>query len=49
MKNGFETFYNNFKGILYFRWENIFYQDKNKSKRRFYSDYADEVLQYFSS
>ena len=49
MKNGFETSYNNFKGILYFRWDNIFYQKKSKSKRRFYSDYADEVLKYFSS
>ena len=49
MKNGFETSYNNFKGILYFRWDNIFYQNKSKSKRRFYSNYADEVLKYFSS
>ena len=49
MKNGFETSYNNYKGILYFRWENIFYQNKSKSKRKFYTDYADEVLKYFSS
>ena len=49
MKNGFETSFNNFKGILYFRWDNVFYQNKNNIRRRFYLDYIDEVIKYFSS
>ena len=48
MKNGFESSHNNFKGILYFRWDNIFYQNKRKIKTRFYSKYIEEVLKYFS-
>ena len=48
MKNGFESSHNNYKGILYFRWDNIFYQNKRIIKTRFYSEYIEEVLKYFS-
>ena len=47
MKNAFESSYNNYKGILYFRWENVFCQKKN-IKTRFYFNYVEEVLKYFS-
>ena len=49
IKNGFESSFNNYRGILYFRWDNIFYQNKTKQKTRFYSDYIEEVLKFFSS
>ena len=49
IKNGFESSFNNYRGILYFRWDNIFYQNKNKQKKIFYSDYIEEVLKFFSS
>ena len=47
LKNGFESSYNNYKGILYFRWDNVFYQNKRKSKE-FYSDYINDIMQFFS-
>ncbi len=49
MKNGFESTFNNFKGILYFRWENVFYQNKNISDDRFYINYVNELIKFFSN
>ena len=49
MKYGFESSKNNYKGILYFKWENVFYQNKKKSEKKFYSDYADAILKFFSA
>ena len=46
IKNGFETYYNNYKGILYFRWDNIFYQNKSMAEE-FYLDYFEEIIQFF--
>ena len=48
MKYGFESSYNNYKGILYFKWENVFYQNKKKAIKKFYSDYAEALLNFFS-
>ena len=49
MKNGFEATFNNYKGIVYFRWDNIFYQKKKGLKETFFSDYKEAVIKYFSS
>lgn len=49
MKNGFESTFNNYKGIVYFRWDNVFYQKKKGLKETFFSDYMIEVIKYFSS
>lgn len=47
MTNGFESSYNHYKGIIYFRWDNVFYQNKRLSKS-FYFDYVNELIQLFS-
>jgi len=49
MKNGFESTFNNYKGIVYFRWDNIFYQKKKGLMETFFSDYENAVIKYFSS
>jgi hypothetical protein len=49
MKNGFESTFNNYKGIVYFRWDNVFYQKKKGLKETFFSDYKEAVIKYFSS
>ena len=49
MKNGFEANFNNYKGIVYFRWDNVFYQKKKGLKETFFSDYHNEVIKYFST
>jgi hypothetical protein len=49
MKNGFESTLNNYKGIVYFRWDNVFYQKKKGLKEAFFSDYEESVIKYFSS
>ena len=50
MFNGFDASFNNYRGLVYFRWDNIFKQknwcfyDKN-----FYSNYINDVMQFFSN
>ena len=50
MFNGFDASFNNYRGLVYFRWDNIFIQknccfcDKN-----YYSNYINDVMQFFSN
>ena len=48
MQNGFEAYYNNFRVLLYFRWDNIFCH-KRCIWDRYYNNYLGDVLKYFSN
>ena len=49
IQNGFDATFNNYRGLLYFRWDNIFYQKKCFCDSNHYSAYMNDVMQYFSS
>ena len=49
MQNGFDASFKNFRGLLYFRWDNIFYQKKCLCDRYFYANYINDIMKYFSS
>ena len=49
MQNGFDVSFNNFRGLLYIRWDNIFYQKKCLCNKHFYEKYINDIMQYFSN
>jgi hypothetical protein len=48
IQNGFDVSYNNYRGLIYFRWDNIFYQKKCTCCGNFYDNYINNVMRYFS-
>ena len=48
IQNGFDVSYNNYRGLIYFRWDNIFYKKKCTCCGNFYENYIDNVMRYFS-
>ena len=48
IQNGFDVSYNNYRGLIYFRWDNIFYKNKCTCCGNFYENYIDNVMRYFS-
>lgn len=46
-KNGFDSMYNGFKGIVYFSFENLFEFGGCWSSSHFYSNYLKELLKHF--
>ena len=48
MQNGFDGYYNNYRVLLYFRWDNIFCHRKCVWDR-YYNNYLNDVLKYFSN
>ena len=49
MFNGFDTSFNNYRGSVYFRWDNIFNQRKCCfCDKNYYSNYINDIMKYFS-
>lgn len=48
-KNGFDSLYNNYKGMLYFSFENLFEMGGCFRSNNFYLTYLNELKQLFSS
>ena len=48
-KNGFDSIYNNYKGIVYFSFENLFEMGGCFRSNKFYSNYLNEIKKLFSS
>jgi len=48
MNNGFDAYYNNYRVLLYFRWDNIFCH-RNCVWDRYYNNYIYDVSKYFSN
>ena len=48
MQNGFDAYHNNYRVLLYFRWDNIFCH-KRCIWDRYYNNYLYNVLKYFSN
>ena len=46
-KNGFDSMYNGFKGVVYFSFENLFEFGGCWSSSHFYSNYLKELLNHF--
>ena len=49
IQNGFDASFNNYRGLLYFRWDNIFYQKKCSCDQNFYTNYINYIMKYFSN
>lgn len=48
-KNGFDSIYNNYKGMVYFSFENLFEMGGCFRSNKFYSNYLNEIKKLFSS
>ena len=48
-KNGFDSIYNNYKGIVYFSFENLFEMGGCFRSNKFYFNYLNEIKKLFSS
>ena len=48
IQNGFDASFNNYRGLIFFRWDNIFYQKKCTCYKNFYSNYFNDIIRYFS-
>lgn len=48
-KNGFETNYNNYKGIMYFSFETLFYMGGCLKRNSFFDTYLKEMMNVFGS
>ena len=49
IQNGFDASFNNYRGLLYFRWDNIFCTKKCSCDQNFYTNYINYIMKYFSN
>ena len=49
MLNGYDASFNNYRGLLYFRWDNVFNQKKCLCDKYFYFNYINDIMRYFSN